>query len=369
MYSRILTTNHSFREKIKRLIAYFRKRRGAKIAWQKRHAKVYTENREYHASCGKDVERIHTDLWSKFNTHIDTGTLRISANISGKADPRIVPEEIFMADIEPSLITDPDLGFLSNKSFYNQLFPAGKFPQDLLHRFDGQWYDRDFGRLDTKKFQQRISSFEYPVVVKPSSNSNGGQGVIFAGSKDQLIDHSSGIIHCVVQEKVRQHPFFASFHPQSINTIRVYLYRSVSDHRLHILSLDLTMGRSGASVNNEKCGGIYSGIQEDGTMVGYAVDKFGNTYKKHPDTGELFDQRIPDIDGLKQFAMRLGKQMLPAALVGLDLFCDEKGEWRAMEINTRSHSIRSAQYFGQPFFGGFTEEVIEYCSTHHWTIR
>lgn len=369
MYVNILTSEKSFKEKIKKIIAYFRKRRGARITWRQRHAKVYDENSGYMTPCSKGVEKKYKDLWGAFNSRLNMDTLRISANISGKADPRIVPEEIFVADIEPSLMVDPNLVFLSNKSYYNQRFPNGKFPADLLHLIDGQWYDRNFNRLEPEEWLSEIDTFIYPVVIKPSSDSYGGRGVYFAQEPKELIAHSRDMSDYVVQEKVEQHPFFESFHPTSINTIRVYLYRSVSDHQLHILSMDLTIGRSGSKVNNETVGGMYSGINENGTLVGYAVDKYGKRYEKHPDTGMSFDLTIPDIEGLKQFSLVLGKKMLPATLIGLDLFYDKKGEWKTMEVNTQSHSIRSAQYFGQPFFGEFTEEVIAYCKKNHWGLK
>jgi hypothetical protein len=33
-------------------------------------------------------------------------------------------------------------------------------------------------------------------------------------------------------------------------------------------------------------------------------------------------------------------------------------------VNLNSHTIRFAQYAGQPFFGDFTGEVVRYCSVH-----
>ncbi|WP_310682294.1 sugar-transfer associated ATP-grasp domain-containing protein [Aliifodinibius sp. S!AR15-10] len=294
--------------------------------------------------------------------------MRIAANISGKADPRIVPEEIFVADIEPNL-TDLSVSLLSHKSFYNRWYPVGNFPADLLHIIDGHWYDSNFNRLEFKQFLDNAAQISYPVAVKPNSSSYGGNGIYFAKDVDELKSYCHNKDNCIIQEKVEQHPFFASFHPSSLNTIRVYLYRSVKDHRLHILSMDLTVGRSGLNVNNETAGGIYSGITDEGYLVGYAVDKYGTRYERHPDTGETFDKAIPDIEGLKSFSLAVGEKILPITVIGLDLFYDKAGQWRMMEINTQSHSIRSAQYFGKPFFGEFTDEVIAYCQKNHWTLR
>jgi hypothetical protein len=40
-----------------------------------------------------------------------------------------------------------------------------------------------------------------------------------------------------------------------------------------------------------------------------------------------------------------------------------------LEINTKGHSIRFSQYHGYPFFGEFTDEVIEYCKENHWALN
>jgi hypothetical protein len=172
----------------------------------------------------------------------------------------------------------------------------------------------------------------------------------------------------VVQEIIQQHDFYAQFNQVGLNSFRVYLYRSVIDNSLNILSISLRMGRGGG-LDNETAGGIHVFINEDGFMNGYAVDKFGTKYFKHPDTGLKFDMKIPDFDGLKTFASKIAGQVFLTNIIGLDLCMDKNGNWRAIEVNTTGHTIRFAQYGGKPFFGDFTDEVIEYCRSNHWANK
>ena len=44
----------------------------------------------------------------------------------------------------------------------------------------------------------------------------------------------------------------------------------------------------------------------------------------------------------------------------MDLCFDKNSKWRVVEVNTKGITIRFSQYGGKPFFGDFTEEVIEY---------
>jgi hypothetical protein len=52
------------------------------------------------------------------------------------------------------------------------------------------------------------------------------------------------------------------------------------------------------------------------------------------------------------------------ALAGWDMSLDDQGRWRCIEVNLEGNTIRFAQYAGQPFFGEFTDEVIDYCLHH-----
>src|SRR5699024_6762246 len=89
------------KEKSKRVLYYFLKQRGAKRPWNKRHRKVFEQNNSYNAPCSTQVEVEHQEKWSAFRRTVDMSTLRICKNISGRADARMIPEDVFVSDIEP----------------------------------------------------------------------------------------------------------------------------------------------------------------------------------------------------------------------------------------------------------------------------
>jgi len=369
MLNMILINNRlSPKQRLKNVILYQNRKRGAIKSWKRRHKKVYEQNNDFENPVDKSVEKDHRRLWSGFRRKVDPSTLRICGNMSGSADPRIVPEDIFVSDIEPSLSIDSSVNYLSNKSFYNHWFRANLFPRDLLHNIGGQYLDQDLNEISFDLFKIKCREITYPVVLKPNRDSYGGQGVSFVENSEQLIRLAKEKKDFVVQEKIDQHKFFKEFNHSGLNTFRINIYRSVKTNRLHILSSAIRMG-VGGSLDNETAGGISIMIKDDGFMIGYAVDKFGRKYMKHPDTGLTFDKQIPDYEGLKNFSLKIGSQIFLTRIIGLDACCDERGNWRAIEINTKGLTIRSSQYGGQPFFGKFTEEVIEYCTKNHWTLR
>ena len=358
----------SLKKKLKGLAFYFSRKRGAVNSWEKRHGKVFSRHTAYKQKCNSEIESEHQKKWSVFRREVDMSTLRICKNISGDADPRIVPEDIFVSDIEPTLTKDEACHFLSHKSFYNRWFPKGVFPEGIFHCIDGQYLDEKLHPISRDKLEKIAGRIAYPVVFKPNWHTYGGEGVHFVANKEELLSLCEESNDFVVQKKVNQHDFFQKYNALGLNTIRVYVYKSVSDNTPHILNMALRMGREG-SLDNLSAGGIQSMIRETGFLNSYAVDKYGQRFDQHPDTGVRFDEKIPNFDGLKKLSLQMSKYIFFTHIVGLDLCYDDSGNWRVIEINTKGHTIRFSQYGGKAFFGEHTEEVIQYCQRNHWTLN
>jgi len=354
--------------RFKNLFRYYLWKRGAKKSWSDRHQKVFSLNSSYKRKCDTAIEYDHQKKWSSFRKKVDLNTLRICKNISGYADSRIIPEDIFVSDIEPSLMIDKSVYLLSHKSFYNKWFPNGIFPEDIFHCIGGQYLDSDLNPISIDGLEKMAKNLSYPVVMKPNWNSFGGKDIHFIESDKKLLDLCSRGNDFVVQKQIIQHDFFDKYNPIGLNTIRVYAYKSVKDDSCHIINMALRMGKGG-SLDNETAGGIHTFINQEGFLNNYAVDKYGSKYDKHPDTSYSFDEKIPEVDKLKKLAVKIATQVYLTRIVGLDMCYDKEGNWRVIEVNTKGHTTRFSQYGGQPFFGEFTDEVIEYCKLNHWAIN
>ena len=350
---------------LRNLFLYLSKRRGAKKAWKNRHGIVFKRHPGYKKLPGRGIIKEHIQYWSPFTRKPDLATLQICCSISGSCNPQIVPEEIFQTDIEPTLNSLPECHFFANKSYYNRWFGTGIFPGDYFHSIDGRFFDCHLDQIDFTKVTHLAGTLSYPVVLKPNVNSYGGRNILFVRSAEELLEYVRQRDNFVVQEMLYQHPSLGRLHPQSINTVRVYIYISVRDNSPHIINMAQRTGVS-SCVDNVATGGLVSFIRENGVLNGYALDKYGGKYEKHPVTGLAFEQELPDFEGLKTLSMDIVNKLFHLRIAGLDLYYDRAGCWKAVEVNTYSHSIRFAQYAGQPFFGDFTDEVIEYCMENHW---
>jgi hypothetical protein len=331
--------------------------------WNNRHRKVFQLNAGYGAKCDAFTEASHLKKWRRLRSDVSINTLRVCHGISGAANPDIVPEEVYVSEIEPCLNRYQEVAYLANKNLYNRWFPDGIFPTTFLHNIDGDLYDSSYQKLDQRDLD--LALLPYPVVYKPSLGPGGGYGVCFPANRQELEEVMRNKTNFVVQEKLAQHQFLQRYSSSSLNTFRVCTYRSVKDNQIHVLNVSMRMGKGG-SLDNETAGGIVCAVREDGSLNSYAVDKYGVKFSRHPDSGIDFSQNttVPDFQELLQVSRQIAGNVFLARLVSLDACLDEEGKWRIIEINLKNQTIRFAQYAGKPFFGAFTEEVIGYCLQH-----
>jgi len=346
-------------------LLYLRRRQCIDRDWAARHSTVFSLHPDYRRPCPPDLERAHLRLWRPFRFRIRLDTLRICMHIAGRADPRIVPEEIFAAELEPCLTPPHWPLLLSHKSLCLRLLPPGVFPETYLHNLAGEFFDAAFRPLASSALDSYLRSFPYPVVLKPNIASSGGKGVCFAHSPQQLRPLLASRTDFLVQRLLRQHPFFEAFNPYGLNTLRVYTYKSVASDRIHVLNVALRMGRGG-SLDNLTAGGIACYVRPDGRLNTYAVDKYGAKFDRHPDSGLPFGPNalIPAFSSLLDLTRELAAALPMIRIAGWDMSLDPEGRWRCIEVNLSGHSIRFAQYAGEPFFGELTDEVIHYCLRH-----
>ena len=175
-------------------------------------------------------------------------------NISGHADPRIVPEELFASEIERVLAHRDWTPVFSHKSMYSRFFPADVFPECYFHNIEGQFFDAALNPLEGTALPH-FEAFEYPVVLKPNTGSSGGKGVSFPKTPEELRSAIEGRI-----DFVRSAPHPAGRILRKLQRLwpehaTRFHYKSVLDDEVHVLNTALRLGKGG-SLDNETAGGI-----------------------------------------------------------------------------------------------------------------
>lgn len=328
-------------------------------AWKTRHNNVKKAVGGFKTSTH---ESEHRNKWQVLGKKFSNDTLNACFTISNKDEINYVPEELFEGVIEKKLnATAPD--FLQHKSFYNRIFPDAGFIDDSFHKIGGEFFTADHKQTSLDELKNNFNKLEFPLIVKKSIDTAGGRDVHFVDNIDELLAAIKLFDDIVVQPVLKPHPYFKKFHDFGLNTIRACLYRSVKTGKVHLLNTTLRLGRDG-HLDNETQGGLVCNLGENGELNDYVVDKFGSKLFEHPNSKIKFAdcEPVPAYEALAQASINIAQSIPYAHVISLDLAMNEAGEWKLIEINLEFQTIRFAQYAGKPFFGAFTDEVIEYCT-------
>lgn len=195
-----------------------------------------------------------------------------------------------------------------------------------------------YDHLDGKMALLDFLSHDMDAFAKPSDGQLGNgafslkvdDGVIYVNGNATPIDEVISALlssDYLIQECVKQHPDMSSLCPSCINSIRL---QTVMDKNgeVHPFGAGIRIGRVGSFVDNWAKGGIFVGINDDGTMkdVGFIKPKYGTSVKEHPDTHVKFSGfKVPFFKEAVELAVKLHGYMYRAHSVGWDIAITEDG--------------------------------------------
>ena len=138
----------------------------------------------------------------------------------------------------------------------------------------------------------------------------------------------------LIEERVRACKEMEEFHPQSLNTIRVFTISK--NGRCEIIASEFRVGIGGSMVDNASAGGIVAPIDlETGTIIGDGADKAGKKYKIHPDTGKAFRGFvIPQWQKVVSACKEMSSVIPEIIFAGWDICVLPSGDVEMMEVNS-----------------------------------
>jgi len=208
-----------------------------------------------------------------------------------------------------------------------------------------------------KDFQSFIEKHSHFIVKPTFGNYGNGVQIIdnfaycdFNSLKENLLkDYPEGF---VVEEHIEQCSELASFHPASVNTVRLTTVR-MSNGDIYIIHRPfIRFGQGGRCVDNGGNGGIIAAIDYETGIIKAAIDERMNRFVVHPDTGKkILGYKIPLWEEAKAFAVQLAKVLPELKYCGWDIALTDKG-WVMVEANGKGLFIG----FQLPMQEGFREE-------------
>lgn len=300
--------------------------------------------------------------------------------MGGKPSIDYLPVNVFFSSVDP-VLNDKQMAWgYAEKGNYLKLFDVDNEPLSILRELNGLWIDFK-GQIikNPEEFFENHLKDQSKIIVKPVIDSWGGRNILaFEKNKSGRWNCLNGDVsltlnnlksyytrNFVIQEFVKQHPFYQRFNSSSFNTLRIHVYRSPADEEPKILHTKLKVGRAGSVVDNTKAGASNFYVCQDGSFT------YGFTKKMEkleflpgePQTSILDIGKAPGIDAIYDMVKKVALKIPYSRLIAFDANIDAKGKPRLIELNTSGAGIGS-QLFGYPFFGEFTQEVIEYCQKY-----
>lgn len=324
-----------------------------------------------------DLYHKHTALWGPLKKKVNPKWMEVYSQVSGIQSHAYAPEDIYYSTIEPLFNNYDRSQPLRDKNLYPKFFPAvgAHFPETLLMKINGGYYDGQYTKIlmDEQALLKHLKH-QTQIIVKPSIGSWGGKKVwLFTRLDEALVNQDGKRLSLalldaayggdfIVQEYIRQHTSLQAFNASSLNTVRIFTYRSVINEEVIPLRAFLRVGKPGNVVDNTSSGGCAIGV-EDGILGKYAVDRQGNTFQTIGGIDLSTKNVIRKFDAMHTVAQKAAQEHLFARLVGFDMSLDKEAKVRIIEINCYGLGINAHQMCSGPLFGEYTEEVAAYCAS------
>jgi hypothetical protein len=261
-----------------------------------------------------------------------------------------------------------------DKNMFPEIVGKENVPRTIVCRINGSnLLDADYKNAgdDLSKYVADATS----LILKPSVNSSSGRGILkFEKKGENFVSVGKDITltndfllsyhkNFCLQETVSQHSFMNKLCPTSVNTIRLSLYRSVSNEEPVVTAGIIRIGKDGAFIDNAHAGGTFIGVDViTGELGKYVIDQYGN--KQNSWNGIDYSNNVytvPHWNDVIAFAKYVGTRIHHHRLIALDIALKEDGKPILIEYNLSGFSYWLYMYTNQTAFGNCTDEIIDYC--------
>lgn len=292
-------------------------------------------------------------IWSRYYNGIERET-------KGEFDARYIPLDMEACFIDDWFNNTNAAQAIDDKNMYDMYFHDVNMPKTVGRIINHSFFDENYHAISVDTLVERCLLVKH-VIMKPSIGTMAGHGIVFWNEVDGsevlrkfLQEHDNYII----QELIHQHEEINKIYAQSVNSIRIVTCNFKG--KTEVLSAVIRIGQGGNKLDNASQGGLFCGINEDGTLKKYGYSKYGETCTVHPQGAVFAECRIPNFDKCKELVINLANRFLRISkLISWDLAVDENGEPVVIEVNLCYGGTDIHQIANGPLFGDKTEEVLD----------
>lgn len=289
----------------------------------------------------------------------------------GSFDPYMVPDDYYDF-AEHVLNLRWAAFFLQHKCHLKYILPKQNRAEVIVQKIDGHIVLEDNTEISKQEAVELLK--QHPVfVAKIARGTGGGKGVRKVvlddiQDKDSFLNELLSPIDIEFEKVVKQNDYLSQFNPDSVNTIR-FITLNINEKCTELSSF-LRMGSRGSFVDNLSGGdGVLVGINQEGDLNDFGIDKNFNKLYKAPTGIALKGMRIPEFARIKQQMIDFHKRIPFANLIGWDVTLDVNMNPVIIEINLDTAVIEAHQVFNGPVFGDRIDEVRQYIETRTPLLR
>ena len=300
-------------------------------------------------------------MWKKY--HVGTGWFQyykwLNKGDTG-FDEKYIPSDVEYCCFDDYFSKILDALVLDDKNMYDLYFPDVRMPRTIVRVMGGGLLDANYNPISLEKAMEYCRA-EGNVVCKLTLESGAGQGVHFWSAQDgeeKLINILTSGSDYVVQELFHQHSAISAIYPDSVNTFRMMTFYHKGEMRVQ--SAILRMGSGGSKLDNASAGGVFCGINEDGTLKKYGHYLNGDMTEMHPQGVRFEGYQLPNYDKCKETVCNLAYRFLRVSkTIWWDMSVAEDGTPVLIEVNLTHGGVTSLQTANGPLYGDETQEILE----------
>ena len=286
---------------------------------------------------------------------------------------KIVPENVGHTVIDELLNPYKYRSYYGDKNMFDILLGGDKLPVTIMRRINGgPILDEKYQKINNLK--KYLSGYGDVLILKPSVDSDSGIGVTQLKKKEDFYYDTEGRqlnedylnsfgSDFVLQKCVQQSEFMNHLNPTSVNTIRLYVYKSLVDEEPHVVGGVVRVGKSGSYVDNAHAGGRFVGIDVNTGRLGKMTFDADGGRERYFNGLDFENEEfvVPEWEMVLSFAKNVANRLIHMHYIALDIALEEENKPTLIEYNIAASSFWLCMYTNQSPFGKYTDEIIDYC--------
>lgn len=304
--------------------------------------------------------------WGKYSFKPSYKWHELYCDVNGVFDASYVPTDAFYMNIVGKLNNRRLVTAWEDKSQYLSRFPDVNFPHTVINCINGHFYDDQLQNIEIDQVMDIIQRYSR-LLVKPSFDSGVGRGVEIFDSQSITAQELVVVVNkrgnnCVIQEVIKQHEMLASFNESSVNMIRINCLRVNGKSQFLNATLrfgspgyitDVAMNSDGTEIVN------LVGVKKDGTLMDAIYDGKGNKRPLESVNKSLIGKKLPQFEKAIEICQSVHNRLTHFDIVAFDITYDSLENVVIIEFNLGNPGIVNYQYIHGPFFGKYTEYLLE----------